>query len=85
VDPTKFKSLETVKQFFSVRECAEILGVSERTVERMIRDGDLRAVKLRRRTLVHFSAIDELVQPYTANPPVVLDRRRRKKPTPTRH
>jgi excisionase family DNA binding protein len=79
VDPTKFKSLETVKQFFSVREVAEILGVCERTVERMVRDGELRAIKLRRRTLVHFSAIDELVQPYTANPPIGLDRRRGKR------
>lgn len=40
---------------------AESLGVSKQTVDRLIRRGDLRAIKIGRRVLVPADALDALI------------------------
>lgn len=66
------------QRFFSTKQVAEALGVSESTIKRRIRDGTLRSVKFGARRLVHISAIDELAKPFTTPAPV-LDRRRKRR------
>jgi excisionase family DNA binding protein len=53
----------------SVREAASVLGVSQRTIERLVADGTLRSVTLNRRRLIPRKALDELVEPGTDGTP----------------
>lgn len=50
-------------RFYSVREAAQLLGVSPMTVYRAIADGELLAVRIRKRLIIPAHAIDELVEP----------------------
>lgn len=46
----------------SKKQTAEYLNVSERGVERLVKDGDLKAVHLRGRVLFTQAAIDECIR-----------------------
>jgi len=54
--------LETVqiKNFLSIKETALLIGISERTINRLIKSGKLKITKLGRRTIIHKTAIDKL-------------------------
>lgn len=45
----------------SVDEAAECLGVSRSVIFRLIRDGQLRSVKIHKRRLIPLSVLDEFV------------------------
>lgn len=45
----------------SVREVREITGLGETTIWKLIREGNLRVVRVGRRTLVPMSEIDALI------------------------
>ena len=51
-----------VPTFLSPRAAADILGLSRMTVYRAIRDGDLPAVRVRRRWLIPAHALDAMVE-----------------------
>lgn len=48
-------------QMRSRRDAARILGVSIQTVDRMVADGQLSVVRVRRRVLIPDEAIDRLI------------------------
>ena len=48
------------KQFWTVEEAAAVLALHPETIRRMIRRGELKAVKVARRFRVPFSAIEAL-------------------------
>ena len=48
------------KQFLSIKETANLLGASCRTIERLIHNGTLRANKVTRRTIICRNDIDKL-------------------------
>lgn len=60
-DQDRTPSLADGRLGYSLREVATALGVSEDTVARLVSDGDLRAVKLGRRTIVPADAIESLL------------------------
>lgn len=47
----------------SVREAASALGVSQRTIERLVADGTLPSVTLNRRRLIPRQALVDLIEP----------------------
>ena len=47
-------------RFYSVRDVAQMLGVSAMTVYRSIADGELPAVRIRNRLIVPAAAIDDI-------------------------
>jgi excisionase family DNA binding protein len=53
VTETKHK----VQQYYTMKEIAEMMRVSEKTVKRMIRDRELRAVKFRGSTRIPYSEL----------------------------
>lgn len=53
-------SPEGTKRFFTVAEAAELLGLSEPTVYRAIREGGFPAIKIRGRYVIPAKAIDEM-------------------------
>lgn len=68
------------KQFYSPHEVATIFDVSDETVARWLRSGQIRSVKIENTRRVHRSVIEELTNPggYRAratepNPPVEAD------------
>lgn len=54
--------LETVqkKDFLSIKETALLIGLSERTIHRLIKAEKLKVTKIGRRTIIHKTAIDKL-------------------------
>lgn len=50
-----------MEQMLTVRQCADMLGVSRMTVYRLIHDGALRSVKIRESFRVPESAVREYV------------------------
>jgi len=54
--------LETVqkREFLSIKQAALLIGISERTINRLIKSGELKITKLGRRTIIHKTAIDKL-------------------------
>jgi excisionase family DNA binding protein len=56
------------RQLVTLREAAEILAVSVKTVRRYIASGDLEAVRLGRRTIrVRVDSLDELIDAHPVN------------------
>jgi excisionase family DNA binding protein len=51
------------KEFLSIKEAAILLGISERTIFRLMKSGELETNKIGRRTIITRSAIDELLNP----------------------
>ncbi len=51
---------EPAKRFYAVAEAADLLGLSEPTVYRAIRAGELPAIKVRGRYVVPAKAIDQM-------------------------
>ena len=49
-----------MKEYFRVDEVAKIFDVNKRTIERLIEDKDLCAVKVRGCTRIHRTEIEEL-------------------------
>lgn len=55
-------SSKVIIMFYSVKDVADILRLSEPTILRLIRDGEIRAVKLGKRVFrVHESTIEALI------------------------
>jgi len=54
--------LEVIKQkdFLSIKDAYTLLGVSERTFYRLMKEGTIQATKLGRRTIIKRSVIDNL-------------------------
>lgn len=54
--------LETVqkKDFLSIKETAILIGLSERTIHRLIKAEKLKVTKIGRRTIIHKTAINKL-------------------------
>lgn len=52
-------SLES-KMFLNIQEAAVLIGVSERTFYRLMKEGAVKALKLRGRTIIHRGNIDAL-------------------------
>jgi excisionase family DNA binding protein len=50
-------------EFLSIKEATALLGVSERTIYRLMKSGDLETKKIGRRTIITRSAIDKLLNP----------------------
>jgi excisionase family DNA binding protein len=50
-----------MKEFLTTHEAAAAIGVSERTVRRMLADGELPAIAFRRRRFVPREAIDRVL------------------------
>ena len=50
----------TTKLFLNVKEAAYLLGVSERTFFRLMKDGTVKSLKLRGRTIISRADINEL-------------------------
>ena len=48
------------KEFLSIKEAAVLIGVSERTLYRLMESGSLEAKKIGRRTIIRRAAIDKL-------------------------
>lgn len=48
------------KEFLSIKEAAALIGVSERTLYRLMESGSLEANKIGRRTIIRRTAIDKL-------------------------
>jgi len=62
-----------VKEFLNINEVCELIGVSRRTVYRLIKLDKLKIVKIGSRTIVKRSALDELLnKPYTTLKPKPL-------------
>ena len=49
-----------VKPFLSISETCSLLGISRRTIYRMVQKGDLKAGKVGKRTIIQRSEIDKL-------------------------
>ncbi len=50
------------KEFLSINEVCQLVGISRRTVYRLIEYGDLKKIKVRSRTLINRSALDRLLR-----------------------
>jgi excisionase family DNA binding protein len=48
------------KDFLSIQETALLIGTSKRTVERLIKNGELQIKKIGRRTIIHRNFINQL-------------------------
>ena len=59
-DPSSAHTDEKIA--LSIRDAASLLGVSQRTIERLIADGRLRSVTLARRRLIPRKAIEDLIE-----------------------
>lgn len=53
------------KEFLSIKEASTMLGISERTIYRLMKNGDLETNKIGRRTIIKRTAIDKLFNPDT--------------------
>ena len=51
------------KEFLSIKEAATLVGISERTIYRLMKSGELETKKIGRRTIIARSAIDKLLNP----------------------
>lgn len=61
--PTKtIQKILTAKDFLNIREAATLLGVSERTFYRLLKDGIVPYRKLGNRTIIKRSAINNLFE-----------------------
>ncbi len=49
------------KEFLSINEVCQLVGISRRTVYRLIEQGDLNKVKIRSRTIIKRSALNKLL------------------------
>lgn len=49
------------KEFLSIKEVCQLVGISRRTVYRLIEQGDLKKIKIRSRTLIKRSALNRLL------------------------
>lgn len=56
-----FDELRT-KEFLSLKETAQLTGISVRTVQRLIERGSLKASKLGKRTIIQRKQLDKLFQ-----------------------
>jgi excisionase family DNA binding protein len=56
------KSVHLEHDLLSIAEAAERLRVSERTIARLIADGQLQAPKVRRRRLISAASIERLLK-----------------------
>jgi excisionase family DNA binding protein len=61
------QNLDTTTELLSIAEAALKLRVSERTVARLIADGQLHAPKIRRRRLVSIASMQGLLSDKTAS------------------
>lgn len=50
------------REFLSIEQCAKLLGASKMTIYRNIRNGNIKAGKLGRRTIIKRSEIDKLFE-----------------------
>jgi excisionase family DNA binding protein len=55
-------TVPTKKQFYSIRETAEFLGVSDRTVKREIKAGRLAIRKVGRRTILDRDDLERFLE-----------------------
>ena len=68
VIPTPIKKLDFIqnqvkeKDFLSIAETCKLLGASRMTLYRQIKNGNIQASKIGRRTIIKRSAIDKLFQ-----------------------
>jgi len=51
-----------LKQFLSIKETAQLLGSSRRTIQRLIAKGSLKIGKIGSRSIIHRNEIDKLFQ-----------------------
>ena len=58
----RMRSEDTIYSVMTIPEAARCLKVSERTIARLIADGQLHAPKIRRRRLVSKAAIEALLR-----------------------
>ncbi len=57
--PAKHKEVET-REFLSIKQASVLIGVSERTLFRLLKNKTLKATKLGGRTIISRKAIDNL-------------------------
>ena len=61
-DPRQVSSGETSCLTYSVREASKILGVSESTVRRMIKDEELRSVRIRGLIRISLNVLNDFLR-----------------------
>ena len=54
-------TLPPEKEFYSTQEAAAVIGISSRTVKRIIRTGELPIHKIGRRTIIHRADLERLL------------------------
>ena len=59
--------MEEKERMYSIREAQDMLGVSDDTIRRMIKSGELDAVKIRDRWRIHKESLDKYLKPQQDN------------------
>jgi excisionase family DNA binding protein len=55
--------METITPaLYTQQQTSVVLGVSVRTIERLVRDGELRSVKVRDRRMIFRDSVDEFLE-----------------------
>lgn len=65
---------DATTRLLSIPEVAEMCGLSDRSINRAILDGELRAMKLRSRWRIHPDDLDRWVESSAWNPPAAAQR-----------